>query len=131
MPPRRRSSLEITPGQAQFVLNRLIKERRISEGDVTRVVAQMEAEIDELEQRLAALRATAGGRSGAASRSGGRPARSRKPVSPEVAASRRIQGEYMGLIRHLSATQRNRFKKVAQADGREAAIKQMRAALAK
>ena len=48
------------------------------------------------------------------------------PIAPAL-ASRRLQGEYMGLIRQLSGRARARIKAIAKESGREAAIKEMRA----
>lgn len=133
MPRPRTKTQELTSGQALYVLSRLIKERRISEAQVSRMVLEMQTEIRDLEQRLALLRANAGGSVG--SRAGqprGKHAgvrRVSKNVSPETVASRKVQGEYMGLIRHLRPTERARYKKVARAQGREAAIKAMRLAI--
>jgi hypothetical protein len=99
----------------------------------------MHSEIEELEQRLAALRQAAGsartGRgSGAAqlNRAASSSAhRQRRQVTPELAQSRRLQGEYMGLLRHLEGRARARMKKLASDQGREAAIRAMRASLSK
>ena len=44
-------------------------------------------------------------------------------LSPEAVAVRKIQGQYMGLLRGLPATKRARVKKVAQTQGAAAAIK--------
>ena len=56
-PPRQYKG-SLSPGQAQYVLERLITERRVSASDIEGYVAQMGREISDLEQRLAA----AGGR---------------------------------------------------------------------
>jgi hypothetical protein len=44
-------------------------------------------------------------------------------LSPEAVAVRKIQGQYMGLLRGLPATKRACVKKVAQTQGAAAAIK--------
>lgn len=51
---------QLTSGQASYVLDRLIRERRISQSDVSRYVDDMGREISELEQRLHSLREAAG-----------------------------------------------------------------------
>ena len=51
---------QLTSGQATYVLDRLIRERRISQSDVSRYVGDMRQEISELEQRLHSLREAAG-----------------------------------------------------------------------
>ena len=50
----------LSSGQAAYVLDRLISERRISQGEITRYVSEMSQEISQLEQRLARLREAAG-----------------------------------------------------------------------
>ena len=90
------------------------------------MASEMNAEIADLERRLALLRADTS-RSAGARR--GKAGRSSKPVNPAVAASRRLQGEYMGLMRHLGARDRSRIKKVAAEKGREAAVREMRTQL--
>ncbi|HEX8620154.1 MAG TPA: hypothetical protein VF911_21420 [Thermoanaerobaculia bacterium] len=52
---------KITHGQAAYVLDRLIAERRVTRTDVNRYVAEMGREISELERRLTALREAHGG----------------------------------------------------------------------
>jgi hypothetical protein len=111
-----------------YVVDRLLKERKVTARDVTRMAGEMHQEIAELEQRLAALRADSGSRG---SSRGGAPAGRRKAraVNPAVAASRRLQGEYMGLMRHITGRERARIKKIAAEKGREAAVKAMRTQL--
>lgn len=58
--PAEEAHLDVTPGQAQYVVERLIKERRVSQADVNGYLAEMGREIQEIEQRLADLRAAAG-----------------------------------------------------------------------
>ena len=111
----------VTPGQAQYVLERLIRERRITRSDVARLVGEMHREIQELEDRLATLQQAA-----ASQQRTGNGASTRRPT-PALARSRKVQGEYMGLIRHLTGSARTRIKKLAAERGREAAIQAMRA----
>jgi hypothetical protein len=114
----------LTPGQALYVVDRLMRERKVSARDVTRMASEMEREIADLEQRLAMLRtdrASASGRRGAKKAS--------RSVNPAVAASRRLQGEYMGLMRHITGRERARIKKIAAEQGREAAVKEMRSSV--
>jgi hypothetical protein len=115
----------LTPGQALYVLDRLVRERRVNAREVSRMASEMNAEIADLERRLAMLRADTG-RGPARGRTG---RRSSRPVNPATAASRRLQGEYMGLMRHLGGRDRARIKKVAAEKGREAAVREMRTQL--
>ena len=136
----------------------MITERRVSPGEVIRYVNEMQHEIDELERRLQALRAAAGGGMSAgvpARRRPGRPPgsrnkktaaaaapaargakrgrrrRRRSAITPEQLASRQLQGRYLGLIRQIPASRRGQYQKIAKDKGREAAIKEMQGALGK
>lgn len=82
--PRQTGSAQpVTPGQAAYVIDRLISERRLSPGEVNRYVSEMGREISDLEQRLASLKAAHGGATAAAParRGPGRPP-GRKPGRP-------------------------------------------------
>ena len=141
--PRKSASLHFSPGQAAYVLERLIKDRRVSQGEVNRYMSEMHHEISALEQRLQSLRDAAG----ALFRRGpGRPPRSaasapaatqatkrrrRSAITAEQRASRQLQGRYLGLIRQIPASRRGQYQKTAKEKGREAAIKDMVAALGK
>ncbi|MEO5567396.1 MAG: hypothetical protein ABIR92_02825 [Gemmatimonadaceae bacterium] len=109
-----------------YVVDRLIKERRVSGREVARIALEMNREISDLERRLAQLRADSGPRSSARRAPAGPTRRKSRPVNAAVAASRRLQGEYMGLMRHVSSRERARMKKIAAEQGREAAVKAMR-----
>lgn len=102
------------------MLTKLIDAGKISMREVERLAAGVDAEIAALEARLAQLRGTdapdGSKRRGAGSRG----------ASAHQRDSRRIQGEYMGLIRHLTPNERARIKKIAAERGREAAIREMR-----
>lgn len=137
----------LSPGQASYVLERMIKDRRVSARDVGRYVAEMKREIDELELRLQNLREASGGGNGSAAGAGrrrGRPAlasasaggpapasRAKKRITPEQRASRQLQGRYLGLIRQIPASRRAQYQKIAKDRGREAAIKELASALGK
>ena len=127
--PRQQSSTGsgLTPGQALYVLDRLMRERRINAREVSRMASEMNQEIADLERRLALLRVDSS--SGSSRRSAGSGRRPSRPVNPAVAASRRLQGEYMGLMRHITGRERARIKKIAAEKGREAAVKEMRSHL--
>ncbi|MGZ4777733.1 MAG: hypothetical protein ACXV5L_00940 [Thermoanaerobaculia bacterium] len=125
----------------------MIRDRRISSGEVNRYIGEMGREITELEQRLQALRAASTGASsssGAPRRRGrppGRPAasasssqpaaprrrrrRSSGPVNPQVLASRKLQGKYLSLIRRIPANRRAHYSRIAKEKGRETAIREL------
>ena len=50
------SAPKLSGGQASYVLERLIKDRRVSQSDVNGYLSQMSSEISELEARLQRLR---------------------------------------------------------------------------
>jgi hypothetical protein len=58
-PPRQYSG-SLSSGQASYVLERLIGERRVSANDIERYVQEMKSEISTLEQRLQRLKDAAG-----------------------------------------------------------------------
>ena len=140
--PRKSAEHDLTPGQASYVLQRLIGDRRITRNDVHRYLNDMRREIGELENRLASLRAATGGAIRSAisalrpGRRGRPPAaegrkRRRARITPEQLASRKLQGRYLGLIRQIPASRRAQYQKIAKDKGREAAIKEMQTALNK
>ena len=73
------SSISLTPGQASYVLDRLIREGRVSLVEVNRYVSDMQREISDLESHLQRLRAAAGV---SAATTTPRPLLPKKPVRP-------------------------------------------------
>lgn len=160
-PRQPQSSPNLSPGQASYVIDRMIGDRRVSPGEIVRYVNEMQHEIDELEKRLQSLRAAAGGGGGsyaaaAPARRRGRPPgsrnrakaaapaavsagkkagrkrrRRRSAITAEQLASRQLQGRYLGLIRQIPASKRGQYQRTAKEKGREAAIKEMQNALGK
>ncbi len=142
--PQSSQALTLTGGQAQYVLSRLISDRKILQRDVNECLSSMQRDIEELEERLNSLRAFADGTVSAAPTAAPRravfciPPQPRPPVqrrrrqinvSPETLASRQLQGRYLGLIRQIPATKRAKFQKIAKASGREAAVRALRVTL--
>ncbi len=60
------SAPKLSGGQASYVLERLIKDRRVSQGEVNGYLSQMSNEISELESRLQHLKDAVGGAASAA-----------------------------------------------------------------
>jgi hypothetical protein len=58
--PRRQFEGSLSPGQAHYVLERLIKDRRVSASEINTYVSEMGREINDLEARLARLKDAAG-----------------------------------------------------------------------
>lgn len=146
MPRRKRAwgGVHLSAGQAKYVLDRMISDRRISAGEINRYVSEMHREIADLEKRLQALREASGVvRRGPAPRAAApaaapakapakaRRRRRRTAITPEQLASRQLQGRYLGLIRQIPANKRAQYQKTAKDKGREAAIKEMANALGK
>ena len=61
---------QMSHGQAAYVLERLIADRRVSPGEVSRYVSDMHREISDLETRLSTLRSHASGSTGTGSGGG-------------------------------------------------------------
>src|SRR5206468_8388922 len=61
---------QMSHGQAAYVLERLIADRRVSPGEVSRYVSDMHREISDLETRLNTLRTHAGASTGTGSGGG-------------------------------------------------------------
>lgn len=127
---------QLSPGQANYVLERMIRDRRVSAGEVSRYIGDMQREIADLERRLEDLRSVAGGAARAARPRPGRPApRAARPAAggakSTATASQRLQGRYLGLIRQIPESRRAQYAKIAREKGREAAIREMEAALKK
>jgi O6-methylguanine-DNA--protein-cysteine methyltransferase len=143
--PRPRKSVsdqKLSPGQASYVLDRLIGDRRVTRTDVQRYVNDMQREIGELERRLQSLKEAAGsairsaiqaltpGKRRGRPPGGGKKRKSAK-ITAEQLASRQLQGRYLGLIRQIPASKRGTYQKIAKEKGREAAIKEMMTTLKK
>ena len=123
----------LTADQARYILSKLIDERRVSAADVRRHLGGMWQEMSFLEKRLEELRATAGAlhpvrRVKAALK---RVRRRRRKASPEVAASQKVQGQYLGYMRQIPEGDRKRFADIAKTRGREAAIAALKKRLGK
>lgn len=108
--PRHRQAPSLSPGQAHFVIERLLAERRITATEVSRYVGEIGREIAEIERRLGELRAATG------SYGAERPhqvasARTTKSTSPKTRPTRRrkkrrgnvVAGSYMGYMRQIPA----------------------------
>lgn len=69
----------------------------------------------------------------AARRAAAKPAaakpKTRRPLSPKQAAARRVQGQYLDLLRKFSDAQKKQFKAIAQQDGVGAALSAIKSAL--
>jgi hypothetical protein len=145
----------LTAEQARYILDCFVKNGRIELPEVEHLLTSMHDEIRELEQRLDLLRRAAGASAqpaimtstsalaavpiqsmhGTNGRSlsdrGSAPRRARVAPSPETLASRKLQGQYLGLMRQFTPDDRSRYQQMARDDGRQAAVTAMRSALGK
>lgn len=150
MPAKRTQATgNVSGAQAQYVLRRLVEDRRISAKDVTRYVGEMQQEIRALEERLRllreAVRPALGGSGGtpvrraarttdggaARPRRKGRRKRRHQTLSPERLAALKLQGQYLALIRRVPKSRRGQYKKLFAEKGPQAALKALRQATGK
>jgi hypothetical protein len=80
------------------------------------------------EAAIRAMQSVVGSGKPAAGRGGKRRRRAAKLSGPQL-ASRKLQGQYLGLIRQVPASQRSRYSKIVKDKGREAAIKELQSAV--
>jgi hypothetical protein len=125
----------VTAGQAHWIIERLLADRRISPQDVQQYVAEMHREIQDLEQRLASLRETAGNAPVTS------PAR--RIVSPKIANRRLgrptkgsghprgIAGTLAVLLRSIPAAEHAAIEAIRADQGIKAAISAAGAAVKK
>ena len=125
----------VTTGQAQWVLERLLADRRISQQDVQRYVADMGREIQDLERRLASLREAAGnGPVVSPVPQGATPMTAkRRPGRPNKGSGhpRGIAGTLAVLLRSIPAGEHAAITAIRANQGIKAAISAARAAVRK
>lgn len=127
--------LSLSPGQAKYVLERLIAERRVAPGEVSKYVSDMGNEIAAIERRLVELRAAAesGGAAVGQRSSVGRSTERRSKVGKRP--KRRgnpLAGSYMGYMRQVRGSRKKaEFKAVRNEHGYERAIAALRKFLGK
>jgi len=131
---------DFSPSRALYVLEQAIDDRKITRADLDRYTRKIRDEISELEERLRSLRNAAvapvkrvlgrrrGRPHGAAKVAAKAVRRAKKAVSAEVAASRKLQGQYIAAIRQVPKTQRAKYAAIAKEKGREAAIREIKKA---
>lgn len=115
------------PAFAEYVLERLLDERRLSPGEVAGYVAELPAHIESLEARLRILRDAANG--SAAPNPAPVATRKRQPKGDQ--SWRKLNGRYAGLVRQFAPDKRAEYKAMSQKHGKEFTIKRMREALGK
>jgi hypothetical protein len=119
-------TLKVTPAQAQWIVERLIADRRISTADVRSILSDLGQEIASIEQRLATLRAAAGTGSVAspAPRRKAPPAKpGERPGSRPKGHPRGIAGTLAVLLRSIPAAEHAAIAAIRADKGIKAAIK--------
>ena len=116
--------MKLDPREAHYVIQTLIARRRIAERHIREILNDREKEIAALRRRLGELerlgsRATASATAKAALTA----VRVRRRLSPKVRALRRQQGQYMGLVRRLKASEKARVRALREKKGLPAAIR--------
>ena len=120
--------MKLDARQAHYVLLALLERRKVAVRHIREILRDREREIATLRRRLAALEA-GGVRAVAAATGRVAPAagRARRRLSRKVRALRRLQGEYMGLVRRLKSAEKTRIRAVREKKGLAAAIRAARA----
>lgn len=126
----------LSPGQAQYVVNRLIAERRVSPHEVARYVGEIQRDIADIEARLARLREASGGPVG---RTGAQtPMQAATGRSSRTSRTRRrrtgnpLAGSYMGFMRQVKGPRKKaEFRKIKEQHGYERAIAALKQHLGK
>jgi hypothetical protein len=132
--PKKAISRFWSSSQAVFILERALKDRKLSGNDIRRYVGTLADEIRELEERLASLKEAAVGSAKHATRKVGAKIKTRKralrkAVSAEVVATRKLQGQYIAHLTKFPKTARGKFQKIARTKSREEAIAAMKKSL--
>jgi len=124
--------MDVTPGQAQWIIERLIAERKVSRADVDRYVGDMGREIEDIEARLASLRdiAAPGATASPAPRSAAPAAKTgRRRAGGKKGHPRGIAGTLAVLLRSIPAAEHAAIAAIRANKGIKAAIKAAQAAV--
>lgn len=124
----------LTPGQAQWVVERLLAERRITARDVDRYIAEIGTEIRDIERRLADLRAASGNAPVASPKARKRVAATngrKRRAGGKKGHPRGIAGTLAVLLRSIPAAEHAAIAAIRADKGIKAAIAAARAAVKK
>jgi hypothetical protein len=126
-----------TAEEARYALDRLIARRKIRPSDVERALKDRPKEIRDLRQRLAELESLGGTgrprRTTSVKRRMAKRSKAKRPrrkLSARARSQLKLQGQYMGYVRRLTAAQKAQVRKVRQEKGLMEAI-QMAKGMAK
>jgi hypothetical protein len=129
--PRYPQISNLSPGQAAYVLGRLLAERKIATGDVSTYLRDLAHEITDIEARLAILRLAAGGGSRETPPPTVRAKAPRKARKRQASSANQLNGRYMGYYRQIPKRHQPTYSAIRKEQGIEAAITAMRAKLRK
>jgi hypothetical protein len=118
----RYANAALTDGQAAYVLERLVRERRLAPSEIARYLAEIPEEIRALEARLRLLR----GNAPPSTRGPRVQHRSRARRKPRAEDGKALGGTYGGLIRRVPAAEQQRYVDIKNTQGIEAAISALR-----
>lgn len=119
---------EISGPQARYLIERFLKERRISRRDVEQGLSALRSELSDVEARLRELRGEQPRRASAPTRGGWR---RRENLSPARRAQLQLQGIYLALMRQTPKSKRPGFTALFKSEGAEAAIAALKQELGK
>jgi hypothetical protein len=127
----------LTPGQATYVITRLLDERRITTTDIATYLRELHDEITTIEQRLATLRAAplratrSTARNTPSNTTAARTVTIKRRFSRTARAQQQLQGSYLGYMRQLPEHDKPRFQAIKARSGFAAAITALRHHLGK
>lgn len=127
-------AMDLTPGQAQWVVERLLAERRITSSEVRSLLAGLSTEIADIERRLASLREAGGTASvGARAPRSAAPARKtrKRGAGGGKGHPRGIAGTLAVLLRSTPAAEHAAITAIRADKGIKAAIAAAKAAAKK
>jgi hypothetical protein len=126
-----KTAVAVSPAQAQWIVEKLIADRRISAAEVRSLLSCLDQEITEIERRLSTLREASGSASVAspAPRSEAPAAKTRKRQSRRKKGHPRgIAGTLAVLLRSIPAAEHAAIAAIRADKGIKAAIKAAKAA---
>jgi hypothetical protein len=127
-------AMDLTAGQAQWVVERLLAERRITSSEVRSILAGLSTEIADIERRLAMLR-EAGGTGSLAARTSistaPAPKTRKRRAGAQKGHPRGIAGTLAVLLRSIPAAEHAAIAAIRADKGIKAAISAAKTALKK
>jgi len=116
--------MNVTPTQAQWILTRLMEDRRITQSEVNGYLADLGREIHELEKRLRALRDAGSAETNAKPH---RPSQPKRTTNGKKGHTRGLAGTLIVLLRSIPVAKHARINAIRAQEGVKAAIAAARA----